>query len=81
MKIKLLKHRERKYLLSVMKPFINEVLYFKKASNPQYNAYFIEIVLKNGDIANLPMFQEMEIDKSMKYKGLVPDVEYYLEDL
>lgn len=68
-KKEILNEVEKEYLKAVIKPFKNKIKYINKIKKCASNKEYIEIVIKDNDIANLPdfdentMYKEMELDK------------------
>lgn len=65
---------ERKYLSDVIKPFGHKVSYIVKRLNG--SGYYIEIILNNFDVMNLPYFT-----RSTMYKGMTVGRQYKLKEL
>lgn len=71
----ILTEKEKAYLSSVIKPFINNVMSIRKRRSITNEEEFISIKLKR-DFFSLPFFEE-----DTMYKGMECDKEYTLKEL
>lgn len=75
-KQEILDEAEKEYLSNIIKPFKDRVEYIVKITIYHSNKKFLEIMLKNGDYANLPYFRTNNM-----YKGMELDKLYTLKEL
>lgn len=76
-KEEILDETEKRYLASVIKPFKNKIETIEKTIKiGDSSLCYLNIYLKNDDIANLPNFK-----KDSMYKGMEPERKYTLEEL
>lgn len=76
-KEEILDETEKRYLASVIKPFKNKIETIEKTIKiGDSSLCYLNIYIKNDDIANLPNFK-----KDSMYKGMEPERKYTLEEL